>query len=541
MSTSALILCEYNTHRITLHPNTAVVDYTFSPLWVTDRTNVSFVSYKGENAYNHQPSAQLLINAIHRIPKLESNNEQPGGFLICATNAELLFCSLIAQEHGIAKHLDFDGIPKRLLFSKFLQKLVVVFSREEEPYEMPVDRLITRPLLPDEKDPNARPAKSVRRIGLQLITPHLRYPQSKTAESSTFSTTVTGDDSEVVHDFIDWAPTDGVNHYEWLVLALETSTGAPAGFRGHGRVVCVNAKTLGKGRPDSTPKVAYSNSFPVTAICAYKLSSLLIACGKEIILRHLDFKTRRWETLSRHALPSYANAISCQGSLICVATQGHSLLVLIERNHELRQHQCEGGMRYTKAIAVMDGSSAIFASADANGTDVIGLAGLNKDNSQAIPLFHAKIPGHIHRFRVDTSRGSQPGERTRFYGGTIDGTLFHFSLLEHTEWKLLHFVEEMSYLGRKAIKAVPMKKIDLEGKEYLWKPPDFKPKDMHVRGDRLLMMIEEGPYNLRHVLMGSHRLDAFKALVNEVVGDSEEPVEAAIAWMRRLLRYPPRS
>lgn len=28
-------------HRVTLHPNAAVIDYTVSPLWVTDRTNVS--------------------------------------------------------------------------------------------------------------------------------------------------------------------------------------------------------------------------------------------------------------------------------------------------------------------------------------------------------------------------------------------------------------------------------------------------------------------------------------------------------------------
>lgn len=39
---SALVLCEYATHRVMLHSNAAVVDYTFSPLWVTDRTHVSF-------------------------------------------------------------------------------------------------------------------------------------------------------------------------------------------------------------------------------------------------------------------------------------------------------------------------------------------------------------------------------------------------------------------------------------------------------------------------------------------------------------------
>jgi hypothetical protein len=64
---------------------------------------------------------------------------------------------------------------------------------------------------------------------------------------------------------------------------------------------------------------------------------------------------------------------------------------------------------------------------------------------------------------------------------------------------------------------------------------------MHIRGDRLLMMIEEGPYSLRTVLERSEQLEKFNALVQEVLGETEEPVEVVIAWMRKLLRYPPRS
>ena len=39
---SALVLCQDTIHRVSLHPNSTVIDYTFSPLWVTDRTNVGF-------------------------------------------------------------------------------------------------------------------------------------------------------------------------------------------------------------------------------------------------------------------------------------------------------------------------------------------------------------------------------------------------------------------------------------------------------------------------------------------------------------------
>ncbi len=460
--------------------------------------------------------------------------------MICATEAELLFCSLIAQEHGIARHLPLKGIPKRLLYSQYLQKFAVAFSREGDPYEPPLRRPSNVPFLPGEKDPADRPPSKVERIGLQLVTTSLKFPATSNDGGSTFSTIVTGDDSDIVHDFIDWKPTDDVTHYEWLVLALEQPSIVPPG-PGHGRVVGINAKSLGKGKPDASPKLIYSNREPVTAICAYKKSSLLIACGKEVVLRHLDFKTRRWETLSRHPIPSSANAISCQGSLICVATREHSMFVLVERSGKMQQHKCDGRMRYAKDIAVLDTSTAVFASADAEGTDIIGFSGMTKETPDANPLFHARLPGHIHRFQLETSHLSQRTEQTRFYGATLDGTLFHFSFLRYKDWKLLHFIEEMSYMNRKAIKAVPMKRTDADKREHIWRPPSFKPTDMHVRGDRLLMMIEEGPYNLRNVLKDSERLESFNALVKEVLGETEEPMEVAIAWMRKLLRYPPRS
>lgn len=459
--------------------------------------------------------------------------------MICALESELLFCSVIAQEHGIARHLYFDGVPKRLLYSRFLQNFVVAFTREEWRWDATHKKPPNPTLLPDEIAPPDLQQSKINRIGVQLINRNLRFIDGKREENGTFSTNVTHDPySDVVHDFIDWSPSDGVNHYEWLVLALEQPGIVPPG-PGNGRVVCVNAKSLGKGRPEATPKIAYTNRWPVTAICAYKMSSLLIAAGKEIILRHLDWKTRRWETLARHPLPSVANAISCHGSLICIATQEHSVFVLEERNNKFHHHNCDTKMRFAKDIVVLDGATTVFASTDSNGTDVIGFSGMNKEDSEAIPLFHAKIPGHIHRFGLDTSHGPRRSERTRFYGGTIDGTLFHFSLLKQKEWRLLHFIEELSCMHRQPITAVPMNKQGSDGKVYQWKPPPFKPKNMHVRGDRLLMMIEEGPYNLRNVLNEPERLAVFKVLAEEVLGETEKPVEVVIAWMRKLLRYAP--
>ncbi|KAK5241249.1 hypothetical protein LTR40_013318, partial [Exophiala xenobiotica] len=194
------------------------------------------------------------------------------------------------------------------------------------------------------------PPRKLQQVGLQIIEPSM-----KDSAEDRLTILVTEETNESVNALIHWAPTDGQHHYEWFVLALEQKE---QGFpQCSGRVVCVNAKNLSKGVPDSNPKVAFrSPDRPVTAICAYKMSSLLIAVGTELHLHHLDFATRKWKTLSKHPLPSHAKTITCQGSLIFVATAHHSLFVLVERDNKLSQHKSDNKARSTMDVVPFDGT-----------------------------------------------------------------------------------------------------------------------------------------------------------------------------------------
>jgi hypothetical protein len=272
------------------------------------------------------------------------------------------------------------------------------------------------------------------------------------------------------------------------------------------------------------------------------MSSLLIAAGGELHLRHLDFVTRKWKTLSRHALPSRANAISCQGSLIFVATAQHSLFVLVERDNTLFRYESDAQAEARCAVDVVafDGTSAMFCALNAGTTDLVAFSGFHKDRTEPFPLFHATLPLLVRNVRLDPRSGSREGERYRFHASASDGTIFHLSLVRQNEWELLHFLEEMSYMDKKSIKPVPVKKTDANNEDVIIKPPAIRLTDMHVQGDRLLMMIEEGPYNLRNVLKNSEQLGTFHALVKQLLGETEHPVEAVTVWLRKLLRYPPR-
>lgn len=515
-SSSALVLCQSDVRRVTRHPNSALMDYTVSGVWITDRTD---------------PSSEPLVNALHRIPRLATPASDPGGLLVCATGDVLLFCSMVAQDQGIVRKVPIDGDPRHMQFSQYLNKFVVAFEREYHVHSR------------DDSDPKSHGGgrkgslepRKVTQIGLQLTDPVWTDPKASRA-----SVIVAQDTNERINALINWAPTDGINHYEWIVLALEHKV--PGLPQRSGRVVCVNAKSLSKGSYENMQKLAFrSPDKPVTAICAYKMSSLLIAAGREIHLHNLDFATRKWKTFSKHALPSPAKAISCQGSIIFVATSQHSLYVLVEQDGKLSQHQSDSEARCSVDVLGFRGDSAVFSAWNDSGTDLIAFDGFNKVNHRPFPLFHASLPLMINHICLDPESNVPSSTRGRFYGSASDGTLFHFTLLKPHEWKLLHFLEQMSYMERKTVKPVPIKKRGVNNEELIIKPALLKLKDMHVRGDRLLMMIEPGPYHLGSILNEPQRLETFHALVKEVLGETQNPIEAATVWMRRLLRYPRRS
>ncbi|KIX06309.1 uncharacterized protein Z518_04284 [Rhinocladiella mackenziei CBS 650.93] len=522
-TSSALVLCHSEMRRVTSYPNVAAVDYAVSSIWLTNRTD---------------PSAEPLAFALHRVPRLESPYDDPGGLLICATDGDLLFCSLASQEQGVVRKLPITGTPKYLIYSDFLQKLVVAFERVHYLTGVPVANPLpgVPPILPGQPSPekSVLPPRKMQQVGLQLIE-----PWSKDATNNPMSTIVTEDNNESVVALIDWSPTDGEFHYEWFVLALQQI--APGFPPCSGRVVCVNAKSLRKGLVITNPKTAFRcPDKPVTAICAYKMSSLLIAAGDEIYLLHLDFTTRKWKTLSTHALPSPANSISCQGSFIFIATSQHSVFVLAERDDKLFEHTSDTLPRVAKDVVAFNGVSAMFSVWSGGTADLIALSGFSRDQKSVFTLFQAHLPLLIDHLRLEQGPDSQRGARRHFYGSFVDGTLFYFSLLKQQEWRLLHFLEEMSYPDKKSIKPVQIEKRDADNNVILVDPGRVRPKDWHVRGDRLLMMIEQGPYHLHKLLQRSERFDQFTALVNEAVGETKQPIEAAVAWMRKLLAYPSR-
>lgn len=166
----------------------------------------------------------------------------------------------------------------------------------------------------------------------------------------------------------------------------------------------------------------------------------------------------------------------------------------------------------------------------------MAFSGFSQQSSAPVPMFRAILPLQIDRLQVRKSTGAGEDDRHRFFGSTADGTLYHFQTLAPNEWRLLHFLEGLNHFERDSIKAVPMPKKSVGSNEVVFSFPATKLSDMHVRGDCLRVMIEQGPYNLRHLLRTPEQREKFGNLAEAVIGESHHPVEAVVVWIRRLFR-----
>jgi hypothetical protein len=457
----------------------------------------------------------------------------------------LLFASLVAQEQTIATQLPMNAIPRRLLYSRYLKKLVVATEKRTGISKVQ-HRIYADIVETHDQDfkatsnanlpkPSSASEEMVQ-VNLQIVDPEWKV------SGRTTSVSVVEDSNLRVTALMEWEieqDDEGKEKGLWIVMALEQR--GRSADQTSGRVIAVNGKNIKKGHASPHQRVLYrSVKGAVRAICAYGKSALLIAAGNGLILHNLDLTVRKWKTLSKYDLPSPATSISCQGSMIFVATSHHSLIVLVERNNELIEHKSDTMARNLNNVITFGTNCAMFSAFDNEGTHLMAFSDFNQESREPVPMFRAILPLDIDCIRLRNSSGPKEEGRHQFYGSTADGTLYHFSTLAHNEWKILHFLEELSHFDRDIIKAVPMRKRTVDNIGVVFSFPTTKLSDMHVRGDRLLVMVEPGPYNLRQLLRTPEQHEIFNKLAKAVIGETEHPVEAVVIWIRKLFRFRPR-
>lgn len=432
------------------------------------------------------------------------------------------------------RRVSIKAHPRRIVFSRYLNKIVVgVDINETSDTNWSEEVMIT--------------AKPVR-PALYLQDLDLLEPKTSTDPYVPF-----GDVGEHIRCLINWTPTDGSQHYEMIVVALEREDVKTS--RMSGRVVCISAKNFKQQTVEIKPRmIANFPGKPVSALCPSGKSSLAVAVGNEIVLYNLDVGSRKWATVGRYPLPSAATSLSAQGSLIHVATTYHSVIVLREDKsakdpkNTLVFHSSDLGARNTTNILAFNNTSSLVTAISDNGTDIIAFGG-STVNSDIKAIFQASIPLIIDRIRKDRTTKHVGYERQQFHACTVDGTIYHFKTLAEEEWKLLYFLESLCTIKDRPHSQEPAQYVDRTTGKTL---TAIRSSSLYIQGDLLANMIDSGPYNLHNLLntrikkedsnkkgaSARDKLATLKELARPVVKPSEDVVASVCAWLRLLLRYP---
>ena len=512
--TSAFALCRSVLKKVSLVDDGNNGDFDIDDVWITTRNDTS--------------RPQPTCNVIHRVQRLQSRTgAQTCGLLIGVTAADVFFSSLNSQKQAVIRHYPVSGLPKRIVYSKYLKQIVVGIESST----------------PMTKD-NASESFPIPQLFFTTANPS--DPES--SESGRSQKVVIGGPGERIKTMVEYSPTDGSKHYEMIAVALEKEGKEANGVAKYtSRVVCLSLKHILKGN-DAGAKARPVMTFPgkrIAALCALGKASLLIGAGNEIISHSLDVETKKWSTRSRHPLPSQAASIHTQGSFIFIACTRHSLLILHETNGKLKFYAADSGAKVTNNVLAFDRYKALVTSISDKGTDLICFAEDRLSNGYR-QLFSATVPLIVERLRA----GSVVEGRSTFIGNSTDGTLYQFVTIKPDEWALLHFLQSLWLREKDTPPSVPLTTRPRRSSDLDFRPPVPSAVQMHINGDILAGMLESGNTSL-HDLLGARvkleneagaqgekkaNLQRLSELAEPVLGPYDDLIGAVTVWLRGLLQ-----
>ena len=517
---SAFALCRSVLKRVTLSELVNEGNFEVADVCITTRNDTS--------------RPQPICRVIHRVQRLHSlTGMEASGLLVGVTATDLLFSSLNFQRQAVMRHFPVPGIPKRIVYSKYLKQLVVGIDGSTS-----------------SKD-NTRSNNS--------HVPHLYFTTAnpsdpESSESGRALKVIVGDPGEQIKTMVEYSPTDGSKHYEMIAIALERETKEPNGVAKYtSKVVCLSLKHIMKGN-DAGAKARPVMTFPgkrVAALCPLGKSSLLIGAGNEIISHSLDVETKKWTTRSRHPLPSQAASIHTQGSFVFVACTRHSLLILHEDGGKLKFYASDSGAKVTNNVLAFGRYKAVVTSISDKGTDLICFAEDRLSNGYK-QLFAANVPLIVERLRPGATGLPSSPERVSFIGNTSDGTLYQFVTIKPDEWALLHFLQGLWLREKDIPPSVPLTVSRPRSDDLDFRPPVPSAVQMHINGDILAGMLEPGNTSLYDLLEARVKLEnevgvkgdmranlqKLRELAEPLLGVSDDTIGAVSAWLRKLLQWP---
>ena len=536
ITTNRAIVCCENTCCTLEYPQTNdEAPATVFNVWITDPNEPSL----------HQGSISALCQVV--------DSWYPGGrpgiaadSFVCIDGDQIHLMTLDSQPRMVPRRLELGGTPERVLYSVYLNKLVVLHNKMEVLRAVRGVRAF-RPMMSfldidNEQEPNASQSFMV--------------PDCKPHEKCLGIT--------------EWFPK--VLDRSPYILVINTIINSTLN-RAHklaGRLLIFSATPEGtRGELKFNIKKTINTNEPVYCVATYPDASLVYCCGNNLYMLTVeaaDPKPRfRLTNGPEIAMRSPARHISVKEPYIYVSSSRESLSVY---RYDAGQLVYQFGDQYARCglhHLQLPSRSLVLAS-DMAGT-VVGLwqpPERRIDNAMTT-VFEAALPGSVTRLRrisrpiwshgrselnesdLDRLHSLSSLEDEIILGSSADGTLTQMSILSSSEWRLLRFVQNMAERHPLVCPHHPRN----PHKRHV-EPSTARPQYLHINGDILERVLERGgegllnemldvePDHESHTDFGSKedRRKRFEELAKEVLKDVEtaELVGRLVLWLRYQLQ-----
>lgn len=527
---------------------------TVFSVWITDPSKPSLQQGK--------------ISAISQVADSWLPQGSPGSTaesFVCIDGDSLHTIFIDLRPKTVLRRLELGGSPVRVLYSTYLDKLIVLHNKFE----------ILRAARRIDGQANVKGKRALRTMisfmdsDIDPVTgldPNAMEIDDE--EKPTNNQAITISECKPGERFLgitEWFPKINGKDYHMLVI----NTSLTRADKPVGRLLFF---AVTKGESTQPPEIVIKKSVdtdePVYSVAMYSDQSLVYCCGNDLCVLSLAVAESSRISLrppTKLAMRSPGRHITVKEPYIYVSSSRESLSVYRYDASQLVYQFGDQSARQGLHHLHLPSQSLVLAS-DMSDT-VVGLwqPSQRRIDNAMTTVFEAVLPGSITRLRKISrpiwSHGDHELHESNpdnvynssslgddiILGSSADGTLTQMSILSSTEWRLLRFIQNMAERHPLICPFHP-------GNPYRRhiEPSGARPHYMHINGDILGRLVDRGgesllndmldvePDHETHTDFGSkgERRERFEELAKEVLKDVDggEVVGRVMLWLRYQLR-----
>jgi hypothetical protein len=445
---------------------------------------------------------QPEINFIARLMP-SSYGGSDGGILLIA-GKHVLLAAFSSQEKTVPRRLAVNGTPTRLLYSHFLNVLVVAAIIGGEANLLLIDPATGEDLCLPVDPRTKEPVTSIRGLG---------------------------DVDERIYHLMEWQYVK--DNKTWFFIIVTTSSGrlliisAQPGAPGD-----VAGKTSQRQKIRCHMRHKFKTPDPVYSVTGFS-EGLIWCAGNKLFYDLLDETAKKFRRLAEYELLSPATSLSYKDGTIYALTSCHSLEILkIEEDddgifkimHTHVDHVARNSLHYCQANDSAEHPIHFVSDKECS---VVGLWATQDTKANTLEtIFEAQLPHSVLRFRHgmvrpgwDPMTSNNPlysmlvkqlcgvtevgpsGHRYALdmLGLSLDGSVSHLSVLGLEAWRFLRFLLNLALRSSRVCEF--SYRDELKSLEPLTTPKIM----MHVDGDILKRCLDE--QHLEHILRIGHETE----------------------------------